>query len=212
MQALPNVTFKCNAVRDIVANDDEYDGISYFKTLESFYGDAQWSGFINAVEKQVRNHEDYKHFLYIIKSVLGLDFCQVFSKIHDKVDATVEFNHGPIFTLYDICEIALMRFIKTGQRINTFRVANFVLDQHYEMKINGVMMAVTPHEAFHNGDIFVNIDQHIGDVNAYIAENHLYFTEEIKYKIHKYIQLCKENRSFDKGILDIEATSTYITA
>lgn len=206
---IPNISYKGNIAKNISADDDYYQSIAYFKTIEDFIDESSYSRFIKAVENLVRTSTDYKAFIDYIKNTLGLDFCQVFSKISD-VDATIEFNHGPIFTLYDICEVELTKFIKTGQRINTFRIADSVLDLHFSMKVNGVLLCKTAHEMFHNQDIFINVKQCIGDVNTYIKENSRYFTPEIKYKIWNYINMCESNDSFDKGGLDLSVIKTYI--
>ncbi len=206
---IPNIAYKGNLAKNISAVDDYYQEISYFKTLEDFIDESSYSRFIKAVENMVRTSNDYKAFIDYIKHTLGLDFCQVFSKISD-LDADIEFHHGPIFNLYDICEVELTKFIKTGQRINTFRVADSVLDLHFSMKVNGVLLCRTAHEMFHEQEIFINVNQCIGDVNTYIKENSKYFTPEVRYKIWNYVNMCKDNESFDLGGLDLTVVKTYI--
>lgn len=207
---MPNIQYRGNVGKTMAASDDYYQQIEYFKTLDDFLDESHYSKFIKAVEAQVRTSRDYKRFVDYIKNTLGLDFCQVFSQIYDRVDANVEFHHGPIFTLYDYCEVELTKFLRTGDRVNTFRVADAVLDLHYAMKVNGVILSKTVHEMAHNGDIFLNINQCIGDVNAYIQERSMYFTPEVKYKLYHYAQMCKNNPSFDKGALDLDVVKHYI--
>lgn len=206
---IPNISYKGNLAKNISADDDYYQSINYFKTIEDFIDESSYSKFVKAVESLVRTSSDYKTFINYIKTTLGLDFCQVFSKVSD-LDATIEFHHGPIFNLYDICEVELTKFIQTGQRINTFRVADSVLDLHFKLQVNGVLLCKTAHEMFHNQDIFINVKQCIGDVNTYIKENAKYFNPEIRYKIWNYINMCENNDSFDKGGLDMTVIKQYI--
>ena len=206
---IPNITYKGNIAKNVSADDDYYQSISYFKTIEDFIDESSYSRYIGAVENMVRTSSDYKAFIAYIKGTLGLNFCQVFSKISD-IDATIEFHHGPIFSLYDIAELELTKFIKTGQRINTFRLADSILNLHYELKVNGVILSKTAHEMNHNQDVFINVKQCIGDVNTYIKEYQKYFTPEIKYKIWNYINMCENNESFDRGGLDLEIVKQYI--
>lgn len=206
---IPNIAYKGNLAKNISAEDDYYQSIAYFKTIEDFIDESSFSRFVKSVENLVRTSTDYKAFIDYLKNTLGLDFCQVFSKVSDQY-ATVEFHHGPIFTLYDICEVELTKFIKTGQRINTFRIADSVLQAHFDLKVGGVMMSKTTHEMFHNQDIFINLRQCIGDVNGYIKEYSKYFSAEMKYKIWNYLKLCEDNESFDNGGLDIENVKKYI--
>ena len=207
---IPNITYKGNLSKNISADDDYYQEISYFKTIEDFLDESSYSKYIKAIESLVRTSNDYKAFIDYIKNVLGINFCQVFNQIYDRDDATVEFHHGPIFTLYDICEVELTKFIQTGQRINTFRIADSVLDLHFKMKVNGVLLCVSAHEMAHNNQFFLNLKQCIGDVNSYIAEYSKYFTPEVKYKIWTYMQMCEKNESFDNGVLDMEVVKNYI--
>lgn len=206
---IPNIKYNGNVAKNITAEDDYYQSISYFKTLEDFIDETSYSKFIKSVENLVRTSNDYKAFISYIKDTLGINFCQIFSNITAN-DAPIEFHHGPIFTLYDICEMELVKFMKTGQRINTFRIANSVLDLHFAMKVNGVMLCETSHEMAHNQDVFLNVRQSIGDVNSYIKEYSKYFTSEMKYKIWNYIKMCESNDSFDNGGLDIENVKKYI--
>lgn len=206
---IPNITYNGNLAKNISTEDDYYESISYFKTIDDFIDESSYSKFVKSVENLVRTSNDYKVFIAYIKDTLGLDFCQVFSKISD-VDATIEFHHGPIFTLYDICEVELTKFIKTGQRINTFRVADSVLNLHFDLKINGVLLCKTAHEMVHEQEVFINVNQCIGDINTYIKENAKYFTPEVKYKLWSYYNMCLSNDSFDKGGLDLSVVKTYV--
>ena len=206
---IPNISYKGNLAKNVSADDDYYQEISYFKTIEDFVDESSYSKFIKAVENMVRTSNDYKAFIDYIKHTLGLDFCQVFSKITDEC-ATIEFHHGPIFTLYDICEVELLKFIKTGQRINTFRVADSVLQLHFDMKVNGVLLSKTAHEMFHEQEIFINVNQCIGDINTYIKEYAKYFSPEVKYKLWNYVKMCEDNDSFDRGSLDLTIVKTYV--
>ena len=207
---LPNIEYKGNISKDVIAKDDYYQQLHYYVTYDDFFDEVSYSKFIKETERLVRIDRDYKVFVDFVKHVLGLDFCQVFSHVYDKVDATIEFHHGPIFTLYDICEIELTKFLKDGLKTNEFLVADAVLDLHFDLLINGVMLSKTVHEMAHNGDMFISLSQNIGDVNTYIKSREKYFTPELRYKLWTYAQLCKNNPSFDKGALDLEVVKNYL--
>ena len=207
---LPGIQYKGNVSKELLTENDYYGELRYFYDYESFDSDTAYSKFVREVERLVRTHPDYKHFIDYIKHTVGLDFCQVFSQIYDKVDAEIEFHHGPIFTLYDICEIELNKFLKCGDRVNVFRVADSVLDLHFMMKIGGVMLSKTAHEMAHNQDLFINVSQAIGDINGYIQMRSPYFTQETRYKLWTYLHMCKDNPSFDKGALDYDIVKTYV--
>lgn len=204
---IPNIEFYNDpsyTIRDLA--EDEV--IQYYKDREYFEDRVTRNKFIKACEKMIRTSKDYSAFISWIKSVLGINFCQVSSSIFDKDSvlpgATIEMHHGPLFTLYDYVNIILNYFIDTGKKISTPRIANAVLDEHFELRVQVVMLTVTNHEAVHNQDIFININQGIGNLGKFIDIYGNYMDDEQKAKVWNYYQLCKENNSFDSGILDIE--------
>ena len=205
----PNIIYKRDVSKYIEAEDDPYDCISLYKDIDYFADDTTYTAFIKQVERTVRTSKDYDSFIHQVKTMYGLDFCQVCSKLTGQ-DVTIEMHHGPIFTLYDIVEVILNRFIKSGYKINTLRIADAVLQEHYDLRVQIVMLAVTCHEAAHNKDIFLNLKQGFGDIAAFIDKYQAFLEPNQKYKIYNYINLCKNNYSFDKGILDVEKIGKMI--
>jgi len=209
---LPNIKYNGDITKLVTANDDQFDSVSYIKDAEYFFDSTNYSKFIKEVEKLVRHSDDYNEFVRYIKRTLGINFCQVSSKITDDM-ATIEMHHGPLFTLYDVVEVILNFFIKTGTPINTFRVANKVLDEHFALRVQIIMLTVTNHEAISNRDLFTHINQGIGNVDAFIKLYAPYLQDEQKYKIWNYLNLCENSnfgKSFDRGYLDIDWIKRYI--
>jgi len=199
----PNIIYKRDVCKYIYATEDNNDCISLYKDREYFEDDIVYTSFIKNVEKMVRSDPDYKHFISQLKQKYGLDFCQACRQLTGQ-DVTIEMHHGPLFTLYDICEVVLLKFIKKGYKINTMRIADIVLQEHFDLRIQIVMLAVTSHEAVHNKDMFLNLKQGIGDIARFIEDYQAYFEDNQKYKIWNYINLSKNNDSFDKGVLDVD--------
>lgn len=209
---MPNIQYKGDFSKFIEASDDE-EAILYFKDQEYFFDDSAYTKFIKEVERTVRTSKDYSTFVGYIKNTLGINFCQVSSNIFESKNVQIEMHHGPLFTLYDVCEVILNWFIQNGQRINTFRVADKVLDEHFALRVQVIMLSVTMHEGVHNRDIFTHVNQAIGNVNAFIQRYAQYLTDEQKYKIWNYINLCKDTnfgKSFDTGLLDVDSIKKYI--
>lgn len=206
---LPNIEYKGDISKFIEAKDNPYEAISFYKDTDYFTDEIMYNKFVKEVEKLVRTSKDYSAFVSYIKNILGINFCQVSSKIYD-TDATIEMHHGPIFTLYDICCVILNYYIKTGRKITTFRIANAVIEEHFAMRVQVVMMAVTNHEAIKNRDIYLNVHQGIGNVNEFIKMYADCFDDNQKYKIWSYINMSKMNDSFDTGILDTEHIAKMI--
>ena len=200
----PEIKYKGNVNKEIVSKKDQYDSISLYKDLEYFYEAKSMDTFIKACEQMVRTSKEYKVFINYVTEILGINYCQINPAIIANQDATVEMHHGPLFTLYDYCKIVLMDYIKHNKKITTFRITDKVLDEHFELNVQVVMCTVTNHEAIHNRDIFLNVNQGIGDINKFITKYAHCFDDDYKFRIYRYIKLCEENKSFDTGILDHE--------
>ena len=209
---LPNIKYNGDITKLVTAEDDGFDSISYYKDTEYFFDAMSTAKFIKEVEKLVRHSDDYSAFVQYIKRTLGLDFCQVSSKITGDM-ATIEMHHGPLFTLYDVCEVILNYFIGKGKKINTFRIADKVLEEHFAMRVQIIMLTVTNHEAISNRDLFTHINQGVGNVDEFIKMYTPYLGDEQKYKIWNFLNLCEHSnfgKSFDRGYLDVDYVKKYI--
>lgn len=200
---LPNITYKGRFSKCVGAKDDPSDFIVFFKPKDFFIMSDEYTRFVKDVEKTVRKHEDYKIYKDWLMNTMGLNFCQVSTDIYD-TDATIEMHHGPLFSLFDYASIILNKKIAKGEKITTFRVADEVLQEHFDLRVQTVMLAITNHEAVHNRDIWLNIKQGFGDIAGFIDKYKNYLTDEQKYRIAKYISLCETNDSFDNFIFDTE--------
>lgn len=198
---LPGITYE-GGIEKLVSSDDTQDVIMMYKPRDFFDDDVSYTKFVKAVEALVRKSDDYKAFVNWVKNILGVNFCQVSSQIIDG-DATIEMHHGPLFTLFDYVSIVLNDFIQRGKKISTYRVADAVLQEHFDLRVQVVMLAKTNHEAIDNRDIFLNMRQGIGNVNAFIQKYARALDDEQKYKIWSYINYSKSNETFDTGILDV---------
>lgn len=205
---LPGIRYE-GGIEKSISSDDTSDVIMMYKPREYFADQSVYSKYVKSCERVVRHSSDYKVFVNWIKNVLGVNFCQVSSKIVEG-DASIEMHHGPIFTLYDYCAIILNDAINKGDKISTFRIADRVLQEHFDLRVQVVMLAVTNHEAITNRDLFLNIRQGIGNVDAFIKKYASALDDEQKYKIWSYINFSQNNDTFDSGILDVPSVVKMI--
>ena len=209
MIGIPNITYCGNYSKEVQASDCDYSNISFYKPNDFFLTAENRTKFIKACEDATRKHEDYARFVNYITDTIGINFCQVSSQIYG-TDATIEMHHGPLFTLFDYVAVVLEHFMKNGMKINTFRIADRVLQEHYDLHVQVVMLAITNHEAVHNRDIFLNIRQGFGDISGFIEKYKDDLTDNQKYRIHKYISICETTDSFDNNIFDIERVKKMV--
>ena len=198
-----NIKYIGDVSKFIEAEDDPFAAISLNKDVDYFQDDANYTKFVKKCEQNVRSSKEYRIFISYIKNILGINFCMVSSSIYD-TDATIEMHHGPIFTLYDITSVILNYFLKTGKKINTLRITDAILQEHFELRVQVVMLATTNHEAAHNRDLFLNVKQGIGNLTEFLNLYKDYLDDIHKYKIWNYLNLCKSNPSFDRGYLDVD--------
>lgn len=213
---LPNIEYAGDYAKFIENAEDPKECISFYKDASYFEDQVTYNKFVNSVEKMVRTSDDYKAFIRWVKGTVGINFCQVSSNIVEFDEPgkgnLIEMHHGPLFTLYDYVSIILNKYIDNHFPISTFVIANQVIEEHFALHVQVVMLSKTNHEAVHNRDIFLNLKQGLGDVSAFIKEYARYLTDDQKYRIQRYILLCKENDSYDNGFLDIEGIEPLVAS
>ena len=179
-----------------------YKDIDYFANIESYVN------FIKGCERAVRTNDRYKKYIYYLKNVVGLNHCQVLPDIErdEKGKIEIEMHHGPIFTLYDYCEIMIEYFLIKKKKISTFRIADAILDEHQKNRVQVVMLLATVHEEVHNRNIFINYKQAFGDLNGFVKKYGCAMSDPLKEKLNKYIDKSLMYDSNDFGILKLNDT------
>lgn len=183
-QALPNIDYDEKHLT--VDSDSSLYNIPMFKPIEYFSSLESRNTFIKACERLVRTNDRYNKYISYLKKEVKLNRCQVMSHITDE-DCDIEMHHGPIFTLYDICDIVLNYYIYKNWDISTFRIADTVLDEHLHHRVQVVMLSPTVHEEVHLREIFINVKQAWGDINAFLKKYGKVLTKEQKEKYNRYV-------------------------
>ena len=201
-----NINSKQKGNNTIIQAENGYFTVKYYKDASDFYDPRAYIAFIKNIEKEIRQSEEYKHYIGYLKTEVGLDYCAVFGNItDDKVD--IEMHHGPILTLFDIVSIVLEHRIKNDLPICTFVIAEEILREHYENHVQVVMLSKTAHEAVHAGKIFINPGQAFGDINAFVEKYRDGFTPEQIETYNKYVELASKNKTTDNGVLKTKLTN-----
>lgn len=176
--------------------------IPFFKDAEYFSNWESYTQFVKEVEKVVRHNDRYNKYIYYLKNEVKLNHCQVLSRLDDE-DCTIEMHHGPIFNLYDYCEIMLEYYLLRGWNITTFKVADSILREHEKNHIQVVMLSTTVHQEVHARDIFINYRHAYGDLNAFIKKYGIALTDDHKEKLNRYIDKSIMIDSNDYGLLTL---------
>lgn len=183
-----------------ITSDMTIFDISYRKTKEYLQDIDAYVNFVKACEKMVRKHPDYNNFVGQIRDICPN--CQVLGNIH-KEDAVLEMHHN-FLTLFDYCAIVTNWFLSKGETVNTFKVANVVLQEHFDEHVQVVMLSKSVHQSVDTGEAFINLKQGIGNIGEFFKKYKEGLSPYYIEKIKAYIELSKEYQSHDSGIFDLE--------
>lgn len=206
MANIPNIEFSKPNKNPTIDSESSNYMLPFFKDTEYFTNLDNFVFFVKAVEKMVRSSQYYSRYVKYIKEDIGLNYCQVLSniKVEEEDNTELEMHHGPILTLFDYVAIMLDHMLYNNKKISTFRLADKILQEHYDNHVQVVMISKTVHEEVHNGNIFLNAKQAFGDINAFLSKYKDGISEDQKRKINRYIALCEEHDSFDKHTLQLK--------
>lgn len=206
MLDLPNIDFKKPNKNPTIDSDTSLYTLPFYKDADYFSNIDNFVGFVKAVESMVRTSKYYSRYIAYLKIEVGLNFCQVLSNIKQEDEDSVldiEMHHGPILTLFDYVSILLDWSLYHDKKITTFSLANKVLEEHFENRIQVVMLSKTVHEEVHDRNIFLSTKHAFGDLNAFIDKYQDGLSQEQIDKINNYIKSCEKYDSFDKDTLKL---------
>ena len=199
---LPDIIYDKNNLTPMIDSHNAYYRIQMYKDDEYFNNYESYVKFIKGIEKAVRRNPRYNKYISYLKKEVKLNRCQVFRDVTDE-DADIEMHHGPIFTLFDICAIVLEYFIVKKWKISTFRIADAVLTDHQQNRVQVVMVSTSVHENIHNGDVFINYHQAWGNMNEFIKKYSIAMSDEYKEQVNRYIDRCLLYDSNDFSVLEL---------
>lgn len=168
----------------------------------------KYEKFIKGCEEAVRKDDRYTAYISELKKA-GLTRCAVLGNIKEDSKVKLEMHHGPIFNLFDICDIVTRASIKRGSipALTTFDVGHLVLEEHRLNNIMVVMLSKTVHKGGHNKrgsrSIFVDIKATVGRIDRFIDKYEDGMEEEHWSYIDRYLyELKKSDGTVDNGLFD----------
>lgn len=183
-KTLPNISYLTeNGNRKVDSDSSEYL-LEFDKSEEFFSNPESKNKFLKDCERLIRINKRYSGYINELKTKVKLNHCQVLSKLTDK-QVTIEMHHGPIFTLYDICEIVLDHFLEKKWKVTTFRIAKRVLDEHWKDNIQVVMLSSTIHQEVTTREIWLNMQQAYGNLSRFLKKYKL--NDDLREKYNRYV-------------------------
>ena len=206
MTNLPNIEYKKSSKNPTIDSDTSLYVIPFYKDEEYFSNLDNFVSFVKSTEQLIRTSKFYARYIRYLKEDIGLNFCQVMSNIKTEEETDnvkIEMHHGPILTLFDYVSIVVDYMLYHNEKITTYKVADIILEEHFNNNIQVVMLSETAHELVHENDIFINYKQGFGNLEAFLKKYREGISDDQISKINKYIQLCAQYDSFDKHVLDL---------
>lgn len=196
---------------------DEY--ISFECEKEDILSDYDlYSHFIKKTEQVIRLDDRYTNYIAKLKKN-GLDRCAIMGNMPDAGSKLkVEMHHGPIFNLFDLCDIVLKASLLRGETdITSFDISDRILREHEKDHIMIVMLSKPVHMGgAHNKkshkSIFIDISATFGKLDKFIDEWGDGMEEEHFTYIRKYCDACRaaQGHSLDQGLFDVaESLASY---
>lgn len=182
---------------------------SYAKDLLQDYD--EYEKFIKGCEHAVRKDDRYTAFIGELRAN-GFNRCAILGNIPtDDSKIKLEMHHGPIFNLFDICDIVTRALFNRGEKeITTFKIADIVLTEHENYNIQVVMLSKSPHVGNHKSNVFINIRASIGRVDRFIDKYYDGMQSSHKSYVRRYMALCEKYKdSIDGGLFD---TAEHLTS
>jgi hypothetical protein len=186
-----------------------------FYNLEINYEEKKRIKFIKYIEKLVRQSYEYKTYIGFLKNELNLTKCTFLPMIdtNEIKRVGVEFHHYP-FTLFDITSIVLDEhmLIKNEKHINPFKIAEEIMELHFQNYIGLVPLTTTVHELVHSGKVFVNLKYVFGNYTKFMNRYESANSDSYKQMFANLVQLSdKEDKDgdingdiLDKNLMTLE--------
>lgn len=147
---------------------------------------------IKKLEQSIRGSYEYKGLFQFLKQNLNVNHCSFYEGYSMANGLTIELHHAP-FTLFDITEAVVAKFIHDQNYWETFRVVEKVNMLHYEFKIGITPLNPTAHKLVHSGVLPVHPKIILGDWKEFYREYQSFLNDSAKKKYDDTLALESEN-------------------
>lgn len=191
-----------------VSSDNSMYYLPYDKGEEFFSIYENEVRFYKGVEDLVRHHPFYKKYIKYLIEVVGIRSCQVMPNIEvpddKKSKVTIEMHHGPMLTLFDVCQIITQYYLaKHCPNITTAFIANVVIEEHRLNNVRVVLLSKSVHMQVTEGNVFLNYNMGFGNTEAFLVKYKEGITKPVAEKINRYIKQSIEHDSYDNDVFKI---------
>jgi hypothetical protein len=158
---------------------------------------------IKTIERIVRSSQEYKQYIAFLRKEVDMTMCSFFNNISNKESkkVSIEIHHEP-FTLFDITQIVLEKWIAENKKVNPILIAEEVMKLHYQNKVGLIPLSITVHELVHSGKLFIPLQNVYGDFISFFEEYEPYISNDLKDILQIKLKMSKELENLDMSILE----------
>lgn len=151
--------------------------------------------FVNRVKSIIRGSFEYKDYINFCKTKMDLNKCIFYNNVTNatgkKGRISIELHHEP-FTLHDIVDTVLQKYIDEGLEINDLLIAEEVLELHYSNAVGLVPLSKTAHQVVHNSTkLIVPLNMVYGEYSKFLDEYEPYIDESLYEKLEKKVNMTE---------------------
>jgi len=158
---------------------------------------------IKTIERIIRSSMEYKQYVQYLRDEIDMTLCSFFNNINNKDTkrVSIEIHHEP-FTLFDLTQIILDKWINEEKDINPLLIAEEVTLLHYRNTVGLIPLCVTVHELVHNGKLFIPLQNLFGNFVSFIEEYEKFISKDLLSLLEAKFKISKELIEPDMSILE----------
>jgi hypothetical protein len=181
-----------------------YGSPGFYATYDLLDNEKAKTRFIQSIEQMIRSSFEYSNYIKYLKTEAKLVYCDILQGLDEESmkGITLEMHHYP-FTLYDLTETILMKYLLNNKDFSRLSIANEVMDLHYSLKVGIIPLTLTMHQLAHQGSIIVDLDNIFGDYKTFMKEYKLFIPDSAITRVKMY-----ESKSKNKELLKTNNRNT----
>lgn len=187
--------------RIVTRNLEAPEDMEYTITLDNAKAKSK---FIKRCERTIRSSMEYRDYIAYLKEYVDMNHCAFFNNVENGNGNRVhiEIHHEP-FTLYDITNVVLNRFLKDGIPLNELYIADEVMRLHYENMVGLIPLSKSLHQMVHFSDnIVIPFNMIYGNYRKFMDEYADYFDYDGDTSIlDKFEAKAIESRKFNSQMV-----------
>lgn len=187
-------------------SEDECNGCSLYST--EINDASYYVRFIKSVESLIRQSQEYKDYIFLVRRVEDLNFCMFLSNIRtdEDDDITLEMHHYPL-TLFDIVETVMNHKLNNNEKVSSFDLAHLVMKEHFQGNIGLVPLTKTMHTLTHAGNLEISLKQVYGKYWRFVSKYKDGIDKNIMDKLNVLMEKSKDDTlQLNDNLFKIERT------